>query len=186
MKRIIAVFLLLTFTFVACKQSDVMQTDSYSSSDIQANSIYADFLDTLKKSQTNLYYYIKDIDGNCVDDLIILENTKLSVYSYENSVELIGELDFFTGTIRFFCSESNNYPGIFCFTVGGGANHYGYMTIKNKAISFETLWDENYSDNQPDDISYITETSSNKELISESKKLYDKNQDIKFTPLNSD
>ncbi len=35
MKRIIAAFLLLAFTFVACKQSDVTQTNSYVSSDIQ-------------------------------------------------------------------------------------------------------------------------------------------------------
>ena len=57
----------------------------------------------------------------------------LRKWCYEKSARLIGE-----------------YPGIFYFTVGGGANHYGYMSIKNQKLSFEDLWEENYASESTD------------------------------------
>lgn len=173
MKKFFALFL-SAFFLVSCQPQSIVQDSSHP---------YTEFLDKMKNNQADLYYYIKDIDGNAIDDLIILENTKLSVYSYENSVKLIGERDFVTGTVRFFCSESNNYPGIFCFTAGGGINRYGYMTVKNGELSFEKLWEENYSTELQDSIDGIKELSSNNELISESKRLYEKSVDISFTSL---
>ena len=144
---------------------------------------YENFLNDLKNKQDDSYYYIKDIDGNNIDDLLVLENTKLSVYTYENSIKLIGEQDFLTGTVRFFSSDNINYPGIFYYTVSGGVDHYGYMTIKDKKLSFENLWEENYATEPQDSINRIKELSSNKDLISESKALFDKNLDIKFVSL---
>ena len=105
------------------------------------------------------------------------------MYTYEKSVKLIGEQDFLTGTVRFFSSDNINYPGIFYYTVGGGVDHYGYMTIKDKKLSFENLWEENYATEPQDSINRIKELSLNKDLISESKKLYNKNADIKFVSL---
>lgn len=182
MKKITILFLLLIFMLTACKQSDRILSDS-SIPNSKNISSYENLLNDLKNNQTDLYYYIKDIDGNNIDDLLILENTKLSVYTYKKSVELIGENDFITGTVRFFSSDNISYPGIFYFTVGGGVDHYGYMTIKDKKLSFENLWEENYATEPQDSINRIKELSSNKDLISESKTLFDKNLDIKFSSL---
>jgi len=181
-KKITVLFLLLIFMLTACKQSDRIPSDN-SIPNSKNISSYENLLNDLKNNQTDLYYYIKDIDGNNIDDLLVRENTKLSVYTYDNSIELIGEQDFLTGTIRFFSSDNINYPGIFYYTVGGGVDHYGYMTIKDKKLSFENLWEENYATEPQGSINRIKELSCNKDLISESKKLYNKNADIKFVSL---
>ena len=91
--------------------------DKDASSDAEA--AYLSFLDDLRAQQDDLYYSIKDIDGNDVDDLILLENTKLSIYTFENSVNFIGEHDFLTGTARFCYSDKAIFPGIFYSTAGG-------------------------------------------------------------------
>ena len=184
MKKIIVLFMsfCLIFMLTSCKQSDETFSDS-SMLNTKNITSYENLLNGLKNKQEDLYYYIKDIDGNNVGDLLVLENTKLSVYTYENSIELIGEQDFLTGTVRFFSSDNINYPGIFYFTVSGGVNHYGYMTIKDKNLSFENLWEENYATESENSVNRIKELSSNKDLISESKALFDKNLDIKFLSL---
>ncbi len=184
MKKITILFmsLYLIFMLTACRQSEGTFSDNSLSNHKKITS-YEKFLNELKNKQDDLYYYIKDIDGNNIDDLLVLENTKLSVYTYENSIKLIGEQDFLTGTVRFFSSDNINYPGIFYYTVGGGVDHYGYMTIKDKKLSFENLWEENYATEPQDSINRIKELSSNKDLISESKTLFDKNLDIKFSSL---
>ena len=184
MKKFFTLFLsfCLIFLITACKESEGTFSDNSLSSHKKMTS-YKKFLNELKNKQDDLYYYIKDIDRNNIDDLLVLENTKLSVYTYENSIELIGEQDFLTGTVRFFSSENINYPGIFYFTVGGGINHYGYMTIKDKNLSFENLWEENFATESQNNVNHIKELSSNKDLISESKALFDKNLDIKFVSL---
>ncbi len=174
--------LFLIFILTACKQSDKNQSNSSISNSTNI-SFYEDFLNDLKNKQDDLYYYIKDIDANNIDDLLVLENTKLSVYTYENSIKLIGEQNFLTGTVRFFSSDNISYPGVFYYTVGGGVDHYGYMTIKDKKLSFGNLWEENYATEPQDSVNRIKELSLNKDLISESKKLYNKNLDIKFLSL---
>lgn len=105
----------------------------------------------------------------------------LRKWCYEKSARLIGEQDFLTGIVRFFSSDNSEYPGIFYFTVGGGANHYGYMSIKNQKLSFEDLWEENYASESTDTTENIKALSADKGLIEESKKLYESNSDINFT-----
>ncbi len=182
MKKLTALFLLLIFmlVLVGCKQ-----TNSGTNESSDSISLYQNFLRDLKSNNSDIYYFIKDIDGDNTDDLIIHENTKLSVYTYEKSVKLIGEHDFITGTCRFFSSDNADYPGVFYFTVGGGVDHYGYMTIKDKKLSFEDLWEEHYATQPEGSKERIKELSSNKGLISESKELYKNNCDIKFIPYDS-
>ena len=146
-------------------------------------SIYTDILDDLKAKLSDSYYFIKDIDEDNSPDLLVLNNTKLSVYSYEKSARLIGEQDFLTGTVRFFSSDNSEYPGIFYFTVGGGVNHYGYMSIKNQKLFFEDLCEENYASESTDNTENTKELSADKELIEESKQLYKNNSDIDFIHL---
>ena len=85
-----------------------------------------------------------------------------------------------TGTVRFFSSDNSEYPGIFYFTVGGGANHYGYMSIKNQKLFFEDLWEENYASESTDTTENIKALSADKKLIEESKRLYKNNSDMDF------
>ena len=172
MKKISILFMLLFLIFMltACRQSEGTLSDNSFSNHKKITS-YEKILNELKNKKDDLYYYIKDIDANNIDDLLVLENTKLSVYTYENSIELIGEQDFLTGTVRFFSSDNVSYPGIFYFTVGGGINHYGYMTIKNNKLQFEELWSEDYSGINGEK-GKIIEISKNENLIKESKELY--------------
>ena len=144
---------------------------------------YRAFLEDLKHEQADLYYSIKDIDGNGVDDLIVNQNTTLTVYTLDDTVKQIDEHDFITGTARFFYSDDKNYPGIFYLTVGGGANHFGYMTIKDQKLVLEDLWEENYASESPNAANSIKELSSDKALISESKEVYTQDGDIDFTKL---
>ena len=142
--------------------------------------LYKDFLNELKSSGQELFYSVHDIDGDGVDDLIIKENTKLTVYTFNDSVTKIDEYDFVTGTARFFYSTNKKYSGIFYFTVGGGANHYGYMTVKDNELHLENLWEEYYAEESPEK---VKELSSDKESIAESKSLYQNNKDILFLDL---
>ena len=162
MKKFIIIFCLLLL-FTSCTQP--------------SKENYQDFLSTLKTSQTDLYYSLKDIDKNGIDELLVLQNTTLCVYTFENGVKLVGEHDFVTATCRFFYSDNKKFPGVFYFTVGGGADHYGYMTIKDNALFLEDLWRDNYSTETDKG---IQELCSDKDLISESKALYESNRDIQF------
>ncbi len=139
-------------------------------------SAYTQFLENQTGRQGELYYYIKDIDKDTVEELILLKNTKLSIYTADETVTLIDSHDFITGTVRFFSSDNSDYPGIFYFTAGGSCERYGYITVKDKKLSFENLWEKNYATDTPE----INELSENKALISESQKLYNNDCDISF------
>lgn len=88
-----------------------------------------------------------------------------------------------TGTARFFYSDKNDFPGIFYFTVGGGVNHYGYMTIQNGKLFFKDLWEENYSTASSNSSNSIKDLSPDKELILESKAVFEENRHIGFIAL---
>lgn len=150
-----------------------------SSKDTSTVKSYDELLEELKKSEKDIHYTYKDIDGNGTDELLIHENTALTVYTLENGVKMVGQYDFVTGTLRLLYSDDPNFPGIFYFTVGGGKDHYGYLTIKDDSLNFEKLWEYEYSA----DPVKIYEISPNKELIEQSKAAYDNNRDIVFTPI---
>ena len=139
------------------------------------------------KPEKNVYtYFIKDLDSNGVGELIVVHaGTEITVYTLKDTVKEIGKHDFLTGTLRLLYSNDTSYPGIIYFTVGGGAEHYRYLTIKNDQLSFEKIWDYNYSASQGTDIDLIVEHTTDKKLISESKIAYNQNQDIKQIPLES-
>ena len=184
MKKVFLIFLTVSVIsmLAGCNKSNPKA--HLSQSNISPNtSMYTGILDEFKSNLSDPYYFIKDIDGDNSPDLLVLDNTKLYVYTYEKSARLIGEQDFLTGTVRFFSSDNSEYPGIFYFTVGGGANHYGYMSIKNQKLFFEDLWEENYASESTDTTENIKVLSADKGLIEESKKLYENNSDINFTHL---
>ena len=135
----------------------------------------------LSENSSDLHYVQMDIDGNGVNELIIKKQTTITVYSYNKRVTEVGSCDFQTGTLRLLYSSNPDYPGIFYFTVGGSADHYGYMTLKDGQLSFENLWEYNFYSDPPQ----VTELSSDKQLIEESKTAYSENQDIVFLPAST-
>lgn len=140
-------------------------------------SVYNDFISKLKTNQPDIHYSLKDIDGNGIEDLVVINNTTLTIYTFNDKISYIGEHDFLTGTARFFYSDDKDFPGIFVFTASGGMNHFGYMTIKNDEVYLEEIWSEDYS-GISDNNNKIIEISDNKKIIKESKKLYEDNKDI--------
>lgn len=132
-----------------------------------------------------LYYFIKNIDGTGSPELFVIDHAEededqMKVYTYIDEVQKIGSY-FLTGTTRLLYSDDPSCPGVFTFGVGGGLNHYGYMTVQNGKLSATELWNEDYSGISKElgkDRDRILELSSDKLLIRESRKAYKNDQDI--------
>lgn len=138
---------------------------------------YTELMNDFHKQNTDFYYTTKDIDGNGIEELIIQNNTQITVYTYEdNTVKQLDSYDFVTGTFRLFSSQNEAYPGIFYYTVGGGCDHYSYLTLSGENICTTKLCEYYYSADEP----YWENISDDKELIAEAKELYNKNKDIEF------
>lgn len=152
-------------------------------------SIYKSFLSDLYKnndSDETIQFLIKDLDNNGIPELIIKKVVKLTIYTFEKNLIEIGNQDFLTGTTRFLGSDHSSYPGILYFYVSGGLNHYGYISIKDNKLNDEELWNEDYSGISKElgkNRDRIEELSSDKKLIEESKKAYEKNRDLSFMEL---
>lgn len=149
---------------------------------------YASFLKDLASQDVEMRYAIHNIDHDEQPELLISERgTKLTIYKMLDCVTEIGNEDFQTGTVRWFFSTDKEHPGVFYYTVGGGADHYSLMTIQDNKLHFEALWDDVYAYSPTSDISALTVRyrvfTDNKELVEESKRLYDQNQDIKWKKL---
>ncbi len=169
--------LLLSVGACTRKPQDPIKDTSTPATEKGCLEIYKKFLSNIADNK-ELYYFVRDIDGNGVDDLIVHENTTITVYTLEDAVVKVGENDFATGTVRFLYSDNPHCPGIFYLTVGGGANHYGYLTTDGTKLLVEKLWDDHYGG--LNDADRVEEFSSNTQLISESKLAYEENRDIPF------
>lgn len=131
-------------------------------------STYGNLMKSFNENVPEFYYHYKDIDGNGVYELLILENCALYIYTYDdNGVRQIGSHDFVTGTFQFL--ESDNYSGIFVYTVGGGCDHYSYLTLCDDNISITKLCEYYYSADEP----YWVDISDYKEMVAEAKILYE-------------
>lgn len=122
-----------------------------------------------------LRYFYKDIDGNGINEMCVTDGNDMSltVYTYQNGyLQKIGSKEFGTATTRCFSSSNSKYPGIFIFSVGGGAEHYSYMSISEGEIVFEKLWDNMYMSKTTE------EFVLDKEIIKESLSLHQKGEDI--------
>ena len=131
-------------------------------------STYGNLMKSFNENVPEVYYHYKDIDGNGVYELLILENCALYIYTYDdNGVRQIGSHDFVTGTFQFL--ESDNYNGIFVYTVGGGCDHYSYLTLCDDNISITKLCEYYYSADEP----YWVDISDDKQMVAEAKKVYE-------------
>ena len=145
----------------------------------QDNDMYALFISELKAERDDALSYVCDIDGDGSDELVVLDGTAVEVYGYDEDAVLLGSHDFFTGSLRLFRSDKASFPGIFWFTVDGGLNHYGYMTVSSGKLVTEELWTEDYSGVSGEQ-GKVTEISTDKAKIKESKRLYEAEKDIEF------
>lgn len=152
---------------------------------------YMSFLSDLynnKSDNDELDFSIKDLDNNGIPDLIISKNgmNNITVYTFNDTVVEVGNHFFGTATTRLFYSDNSSYPGMFSYFAGGGLDHYGYITIKDNKLICEELWNEDYSGISEDlgiSRNRIEEFSADKQLIEESRKVYEENNDLPFQKL---
>ena len=187
-------FLVVVFTFVGCNKIYDPSNSSEQSSTAQLvlegwEDNYVAFLKDLHDKdfgEESPRFFYKDINGDGVPELIVARNgVNLSVYIFEGAVTEIGERNFGTATTRFLYSDNPSYPGIFFFFVGGGVEHYGYLTVKDNEFIYEELWNEDYSGFyvERDGRNRIEEYSDDKGLINESRIVYSENNDIDWRPI---
>lgn len=155
---------------------------------------YRSFLGELyekKDSKETLEFAAKDLDSNDIPELIVSKDglCNITVYSFDEEVRKIGSCDYETGTTRLLFSDEKTYPGIFTYYVSGGLEHYGYITLNDSQLAEEKLWDSDYSGISKaldEERGKIKELSKDKELIQESKLVYEKNQDMSFAEVHPD
>jgi len=117
-------------------------------------------------------FALRNLDNEETPELLIIQqdenalNAVLTVYAYNGNVHKIGDYsnqkESFVGGFRF--SNKLEFPGLFECWWGGGVEHYGYLSVKEKQLVFEDLWRMNLTSDTPQK----TEISGNKELINES------------------
>ena len=131
---------------------------------------YADFLNAYV-TDTLALYFTKDIDNNGTEELFIHQNTTMEVYTYKGSVKKVGAEDFITGTLLLHHTNDKKYPGIVYATVGGGKNHFGYITIMDGALSVKQTFDDDYGmiSGKKEDVFY----TDDEELIAISQKAFE-------------
>ncbi len=181
---------LFVILMCGCNMTQKEESNKENKGLIEWRNAYTIFLEDLSKSNPNQTYecVIKDLDSDCIPELIIKEQLKLVVYGFDKKVEKVGNYDFSTGTTRFFDSENKNYPGIFYFYVSAGLNHYGYINIQDKELNVQELWNEDYSGISKEmgiDREVIEKISDDDKLIEESKDLYNNNFDLEFTDISN-
>ena len=131
--------------------------------------VYTNFLNNYTNN-AELLYFIKDIDNNGTEELIIHQNTGIEIYTHGDSVKKVGTHDFITGTVQFYHINNKKYPGIVFVTIGGGKEHFGYIAITNGVLTFQQIFDNDFAmiSGKKEDVFY----TDNEELIALSKKAY--------------
>ena len=164
---IACIFLLL----ISCKTQPLLNTDN--ETEFWRDG-YAVFLRNLPVLGDNMIFsfFLRDLDNSGVPELMIVQMNQtahddvLTAYSYDGEVYKIGDYSnpkkSFTDWFRF--SNSPAFPGLFECWVGGGVEHYGYLSVKEGKLTYEYLWYDDRTKEPPQQI----EISGNKLLIDES------------------
>lgn len=191
------IFILTILLPVGCGKENNAYTEvtdiESKSKNVEWKNNYIAFLEEILKNRDKediIEFVKKDMDNNGIPELIIAKNgVDISVYTFDSNdykVYQVGNCNY-GGTTRLFFSNDLSYSGIFYFHVGGGLEHYGYMTIKENSLIKEELWNYDYSgisEERGEKRNKTLEISSDKQLIDESKKVYNQNQDLLFEKLN--
>jgi hypothetical protein len=187
MKKVLLIVIpfIAILLFSGCEKADTISDDE---KDVD----YTSFLTTIYENDKNgdsIEFSIKDLDNSGIPELITKRNgVDITVYTFvDGSLEDYGSQNFETGTTRLFLSDNSLYPGVFSFYLGGGLNHYGYISIKDNKLFYEELWNEDYSGISKElgeEREKIEEISVDKQLINESKIAYEENNDLQFQKLD--
>lgn len=154
------------------------------------NDAYIDFLMKMQNDSSEPQaFLVKDVNNNGVPELILCTHgTCLQVYAFEEG-KLIegGRHEFSTGTIRYFISEKEQYPGIFCYYVGGGFEHYCYLSF-DEELKIEKLWNKDFTgiSEKLEGRKKIENLSDDKSLIEESKKVVEDGNEISFLKITTE
>lgn len=115
-------------------------------------------------------FSLRDLDNNGIPELIIVQveeeaaNGVLTVYTYDGDIYKLGDYtDPKIGVAGLRFSNDEMYPGLFTLWWGGGVEHYGYLTVRDRKLVYEYLW---YIDHTID--TQHNEISNDKQLINES------------------
>lgn len=183
MKNLLVYLILTILLFFGCGKTERVLKE-------EGKVDYTTFLSNLyenKSSNEELEFSIKDLDNNGIPELIIAKDgVNITVYTFKDTVVEVGSHYFATGTTRLFFTDNSSYPGMFFYFVGGGLDHYGYITIKDNKLMYEELWNEDYSGISKElgiSRKRIEEFSADKQLIKESRKVYKENNDLPFQKL---
>jgi hypothetical protein len=109
-------------------------------------------------------YCLKDLDGEGIPELLVLQNTSLSVYLIEeDGVTLADQFDSITATMTYHFWYGIDRPGVFTKHVGGGQTHYGYLQFANHKLQHQIVVSKNTT-NVPD-TPEISKFSNDENLI---------------------
>lgn len=139
---------------------------------------YAAVLESLYDAEQDKSYAVKDIDGDGMEELLVLDAT-MAVTVY-NTTGMIGSHTFSTESLRLLDTENAAYPGVICFTVGSGLHHYQYLTVREGKMVVEMLWQFNYSGISAFGSNSTREYSEDKQLMEAARLAYEKDFDIPF------
>ncbi len=140
-----------------------------------------------EKEEVQFTFTVRNLDGNGAPELILCRRgVEITVYSYEQGIQEIGTYDFVSGTTVLLVTDHPSYPGIIYFHVGGGLEHYDYLSMVDQTLHTEELWNEDYSGISKKlgkDRERIQEVSEDAALIQESKKAYEARNELLFQKL---
>lgn len=169
---------------VVCKMTRYPAMESIWHSQEPEFIAYSNFIEGMVATATeDLGGYLDfDLDADGTKELLINNNSLLTVYGFQNQrVIKLDSFNYQTGTMAFYYTKTDPYeepvyttplPGLFTRWVGGGQNHYGYLTLEKGKLIHTRLWDENYSSlpNTPP----TTNHTQDEKLINASKLAYER------------
>ena len=95
---------------------------------------YNAFLDESGKNENP--HCLKDLDGEGAPELLVMENTTLSVYHLQDGeVVFADKFDSVTATMTYHYWYGIDFPGLFTVSVGGGQTHYGYLSFASNKLT---------------------------------------------------
>ena len=120
-----------------------------------------DFFNT--SALTSGEYCLKDIDGEGIPELLLLQNKLLTVYTLQNNIVTpAGQFSVTNNTLVFNETDLASYPQIFTQYVENGKTMYGYLLWKNGTLQHQLLARKDTAN--PTDKTPYTALNTNKQL----------------------
>lgn len=179
LKRLVALVLTLVFCLTSVCSCALFEFD-----DNSVRMEYREFVKSLGLPDDNAYYGMMNIDFKGAEELFVINDGLINIYTYRKQgiphIKNIGELEcnFFNSM---FCSQNEKFPGVFVRTTHRGLETYSYISVKNRKVKIEKLWDEDvngYYEERPKVMAY----SNDKKLIEYAKTVYKDENNFNWYP----